>query len=94
MRVMFVIYGKMDWILRKNALKVLDKIGLVVYNRFTMNDKVDYKTLQCIGGKSSPLLVHCPVCYYSFETNIGCTESAYAIKPPRYFVQLVNIAED
>ena len=65
----------------------LDKIGRVVYNRFKMKNKVDYKTSQRIGGNSSPNLLHLPGRCYSFETNIGCTESAYALKPPWCFVQ-------
>jgi len=78
---MFVIYGKMDWILRKNALKVLDKIGRVVYNRFKMKNKVDYKTLQRIGGNSSPNLLHLPGRCYSFAVNqnFGGAERANAL---------------
>jgi len=58
-----------------------------------MKNKVDYKTLQRIGGNSSPNLLHLPGRCYSFEINIGCAELAYAIKTSSVLRVSNNIEE-
>ena len=76
-------------------LKSLDRYGQIVYNRFKMKNKVDYKTLQRIGGNSSPNLLHLPGRCYSFEANkiMGRTELANAIKTSSVLCVIHNIEE-